>query len=289
MLFTKMQGTGNDFVIVNQIEESVDIQPNVKWICDRHYGIGADGLIVLESSKAADVRMRIFNSDGSEAEMCGNGIRCVGKYLFEKNIRKKFHLCVETNAGRKEISLGVHEERVETVTVDMGKPILYPREIPAVFPGRDVIMQQLILLDESVYPVTCVSMGNPHAVIFVEDPDDIDIEKVGAQIEKDPHFPLRTNVEFARCEDRRNIRMRVWERGVGETHACGTGACAVVVAAILNHLTDDEVSVKLKGGNLFIQWDRWKEKVLLTGTAETVFEGKLEKIQGKVQEDVQSK
>ena len=275
MHFTKMQGTGNDFVIINQVEEAVDIQPKVKEICDRHFGVGADGVITLEPSCAADIRMRIFNPDGSEAEMCGNGIRCVGKYIYEKKIGKKFHFCVETKAGLRDISLGVHEGVVETVTVDMGSPVLYPWEIPADFPGKDVIMQQLVLLDGDVYPVTCVSMGNPHAVIFVENPDGIDIERIGAQIEKDPHFPQRTNVEFALCEDRRNIHMRVWERGVGETYACGTGACAVTVSAILNHLTDDEVSVQLKGGRLFIRWDRWKEKVLLTGSAQIVFEGEM--------------
>lgn len=275
MRFTKMQGIGNDFVIIERSDEISDYGMIAKELCNRHYGIGADGVIILTPSKTADVRMQIYNADGTEAEMCGNGIRCVGKYIYEKKNIKKFHPTIETKAGIKNLTLHVNGEVVDQIVVDMGCPILYPKEIPVEFKGKDVISQQLILANSVVYPVTCVSMGNPHAVIFGDDIHTIDIESVGRAVEKDQHFPNGTNVEFAVCENRRNITMRVWERGVGETEACGTGACAVVVASILNHLTDDEVFVKLKGGELFIRWDRWKNIVFLAGSAETVFEGEI--------------
>lgn len=275
MKFTKMHGSGNDFVIVNGIEENLDIQLQVERLCDRHYGIGADGIIVILPSEKADCRIRIFNADGSEAEMCGNGIRCAGKYLYEKKLVEKLHQRIETKAGIRDLTLGVHGNIVESVTVDMKSPILYPAEIPVDFPGNRCVMEPLKLKSGESYSVTAVSMGNPHAVIFVEDPDRLEISNVGREIEEHEKFPLRTNVEFVRVVNRREIRMRVWERGVGETYACGTGACAAVVASILNHLTDNEVFVKLKGGKLFVRWDRWKDQVLMTGDAIHVFEGEI--------------
>lgn len=275
MKFTKMQGTGNDFVIVNGMEETADIQLLAERLCDRRYGIGADGVIVILPSELADCRIQIFNPDGSEAEMCGNGIRCVGKYLFEKRLVEKLHQRIETKAGLRDLTLGVHRDRVESVAVDMKSPILYPGEIPADFPGNRAVMEEIILENEERIQVTCVSMGNPHAVVFVENPDSVNLEETGRMIETHPCFPMKTNVEFVKVKDRRNLSMRVWERGVGETNACGTGACAAAAAAVLNHLTDDEVFVKLKGGKLFVRWDRWKDRMIMTGTAFHVFEGEI--------------
>ena len=255
MKFTKWHGTGNDFVIVNGFEETIsDYSAKAVEVCDRHYGIGADGLIMVLPSTIADVQMRIFNSDGSEPEMCGNGIRCFARYVYESGLINKTELCVETLAGIIRPNLLLENGRVVAVCVDMGEPRLLRREIPMTGTPEDRAVGESLAIGGSTYRITCVSMGNPHCVIFTEDVESLDLAASGKPIEVHPLFPRKTNVEFAQVIDRRNLRMRVWERGAGVTLACGTGTCATVVAAVLNDLTDRKVKVRLDGGELFVEW-----------------------------------
>lgn len=273
MKFTKMQGLGNDYVYVNCLQEKVE-NPSAAAVkvSDRHFGIGSDGLILINPSKVADFEMEMYNADGSRGEMCGNGIRCVAKYVYDYGLTDKTSISVETLGGIKYLDLTVENGKVKQVKVDMGKPILNPAQIPVIAEG-ETVLDEPIEVGGVTYRITGVSMGNPHAVVFVDDVQQLEIEKIGPLFEKHDRFPKRINTEFVKVLDRKNVQMRVWERGSGETLACGTGACAVAVACILNHLTEDEVTVKLLGGDLTIFWDRKKDTVFMTGPAETVFDG----------------
>lgn len=273
MKFTKMQGLGNDYVYVNCFEEKIDDPSALAvTISDRHFGVGSDGLIMINPSDVADCEMEMYNADGSRGEMCGNGIRCVGKYVYDYGLTDKTEISVETLAGIKYLKLFVENGKVEKVTVDMGSPILIPTEIPVVADGERAV-DEPILVDGEEYRMTCVSMGNPHAIVYVDDVQGLEIEKIGPKFENHERFPNRVNTEFVKVLDRHTVEMRVWERGSGETLACGTGACATAVACILNGLTEDDVTVKLLGGDLQIQWDKEKNTVFMTGPATVVFDG----------------
>ena len=273
MKFTKWQGTGNDFVIVNGFEETiVDYSSKAIEVCDRHYGIGADGLIMVLPSSIADFQMRIINSDGSEPEMCGNGIRCFARYVYESGLTNKTELCVETLAGIIRPTLLVENDRVGSVCVDMGEPRLQRGEIPTAGNPMEKVINELLTVGDCTHRITCVSMGNPHCVIFTENVDSMDLPAFGKPIEEHPFFLRKTNVEFVQVMDRRNLRMRVWERGAGVTLACGTGTCATVVAAVLNNITDRKVKVRLDGGELLVEW-REDNHVYMTGPAVEVFRG----------------
>ena len=278
--FTKMEGIGNDYVYVDCTKQNLENASNLaKIISDRHFGVGSDGLILIESSKKADFRMQMFNSDGTEAEMCGNGIRCVGKYVYDKGLTDKTTLKIETLAGIKVLNLNVEDGKVKTVKVDMGEPILDYKLIPAkdgkVYKSRDGIKfyKVNINIEGDLKELTCVSMGNPHGIDFANNIEKLKIEKFGPIIEVDEHFPNKVNAEFIEILDKHNIKMRVWERGAGETLACGTGACASVVASFLNGYTERNVTVELLGGKLEIEWNKEDNHVYMTGPAETVFEG----------------
>ena len=272
--FTKMQGLGNDYVYIDATKENIE-NPSVlaKYISDRHFGVGSDGLILICPSDKADFRMRMFNSDGSEAEMCGNGIRCVGKFVYDKKLTDKTLVTIETKAGIKTLKLNVKDEKVDTVRVDMGTPILESEKIPVITDENIAQNLRLNALDKS-FDFTCVSMGNPHAVTVVDNVTDFDVKKYGSILEVNEVFPNKTNVEFVEIKDSENIKMRVWERGTGETLACGTGACASAVACNLNGLTKNSVNVELLGGNLNIELGE-DNHVYMTGPAVTVFEGEL--------------
>lgn len=274
MKFTKMQGLGNDYVYVNCFKEKIDNPPELaRRISDRHFGVGADGLIMINPSDKADFEMEMYNADGSRGEMCGNGIRCVAKYVYDYGLTDKTHISVETLGGIKYLDLTVEEGKVKMVKVDMGKPELEPLKIPVKASG-DKAVDEPILVGGNEYRMTCVSMGNPHAVIFIGcDVREFPLEEIGPKFENHERFPNRVNTEFVRVIDRRTAEMRVWERGSGETLACGTGACAVAVACALNGFTEDEVTVRLLGGDLQIRWDREKDTVFMTGPAEVVFDG----------------
>lgn len=274
MKFTKMQGLGNDYVYVNCLKETIADPPALaKKISDRHFGVGSDGLIMINPSDKADFEMEMYNADGSRAEMCGNGIRCVAKYVYDYGLTDKTRISVETLAGIKYLDLTVENGKVSLVRVDMGRPILEPENIPVQAEGSRVVDEPLTV-DGKEYRMTCVSMGNPHAVIFVDqDVRELPLEQIGPSFENHERFPKRINTEFARVLDRRTVEMRVWERGSGETLACGTGTCATAVACVLNGLTEDEITVHLLGGDLHIKWDREKDTVYMTGPAETVFDG----------------
>lgn len=273
MKFTKMQGLGNDYVYVNGFEEKIENPSKLAVkVSDRHFGIGSDGLILINPSKAADFEMEMYNADGSRGEMCGNGIRCVAKYVYDYGLTDKTQISVETLGGIKYLELTAKEGKVVQVQVDMGKPELRPGKIPVIAEG-DTIIDAPIEVGGQEYKMTGVSMGNPHIVIYMDDIDNLEIEKIGPKFENHKRFPNRINTEFVEVLDRNTVKMRVWERGSGETLACGTGACAVAVACILNGLTEDEVTVRLLGGDLFIKWDREKDTVYMTGPAETVFDG----------------
>ncbi len=273
--FTKMHGLGNDYVYMDAIHQNIEEESSLaQFVSNRNFGIGSDGLILICQSDVADFKMRMFNSDGSEAEMCGNGIRCVGKFVYDKVLTKKTEVTIETLAGIKTLELNVKEGRVETVKVDMGEPILEPKEIPVIANEKPVKNLKLKAEDKD-FNFTCVSMGNPHAITIVENVKDFDVEKYGKVLEVDKVFPNKTNVEFIEIIDKNNIKMRVWERGAGETLACGTGACASVVACALNELTDHKVNVELLGGILEIEWSKEDNHVYMTGPAVTVFEGEL--------------
>lgn len=273
MKFTKMHGLGNDYVYVNCFEEKIDNPPAVaRFVSDRHFGIGSDGLIMINPSKTADFEMEMYNADGSRGEMCGNGIRCVAKYVYDYGLTGKTQISVETLGGIKYLDLTVEDGKVSLVKVDMGKPELEADLIP-IISEREQVIDEPIEVDGKEYHMTGVSMGNPHAVIYVDDVKGLDLEKIGPKFENHERFPKRINTEFVHCIDRQTVEMRVWERGSGETLACGTGACAVAVSSILNNLTDTQVTVKLLGGDLQIEWDREKNRVFMTGPATVVFDG----------------
>ena len=273
MKFTKMHGLGNDYVYVNCFEEKIDNPPAVaRFVSDRHFGIGSDGLIMINPSKTADFEMEMYNADGSRGEMCGNGIRCVAKYVYDYGLTDKTQISVETLGGIKYLDLTVEDGKVSLVKVDMGKPKLEADLIP-IISEREQVIDEPIEVDGKEYHMTGVSMGNPHAVIYVDDVKGLDLEKIGPKFENHERFPKRINTEFVHGIDRQTVEMRVWERGSGETLACGTGACAVAVSSILNNLTDTQVTVKLLGGDLQIEWDREKDRVFMTGPATVVFDG----------------
>ena len=273
--FTKMHGLGNDYVYMDAIHQHIENESTLaQVVSNRNFGIGSDGLILICKSEKADFKMRMFNSDGSEAEMCGNGIRCVGKFVYDKGLTQKTEVTIETLAGIKTLQLNVKEGKVETVKVDMGEPILEPNEIPVISEEKPVKNLKLKAEDKE-FVFTCVSMGNPHAITIVENTKKFDVEKYGKVLEVDKAFPNKTNVEFIEIVDKNNIKMRVWERGAGETLACGTGACASVVACVLNNLTETNVNVELLGGKLEIEWNKNDNHVYMTGPAVTVFEGEL--------------
>lgn len=274
MKFTKMQGLGNDYVYVNCFKEKIENPSELAVrISDRHFGVGSDGLIMINPSDKADFEMEMYNADGSRGEMCGNGIRCVAKYVYDYGLTDKTSISVETLGGIKYLDLTVEDGKVSLVKVDMGRPELEPSRIPVVAEG-DRAVDELITVDGKEYRMTCVSMGNPHAVVYVDcDVKELPLEEIGPGFEHHERFPKRVNTEFVRVLDRKTVEMRVWERGSGETLACGTGACAVAVSSALNGLTEDEVTVKLLGGDLRIQWDREGDTVYMTGPAAVVFDG----------------
>ena len=273
--FTKMQGLGNDYVYIDAINQKIEDESSLaKFVSNRHFGIGSDGLILICKSDVADFKMRMFNSDGSEAEMCGNGIRCVAKFVYDKKLTNKTTLTIETLAGIKQLKLNTKEEKVETVRVDMGEPIFEPEKIP-VNSKESPVKNLKLKAEDKEFKFTCVSMGNPHAITFVENVEKFDVEKYGKKLEIDPAFPKKTNVEFIQIVDKNHVKMRVWERGAGETLACGTGASASVIACVLNNLTKRKATVELLGGNLEIEWNEEDNHVYMTGPAVTVFEGEL--------------
>ena len=273
MHFTKMQGIGNDYVYVNCFEETVrDPEALAVRISRPHFGVGSDGLVLIEPSDVADFGMRIFNSDGSESEMCGNATRCIGKYVYERGLTDKTELTLMTRAGLKQLQLRARGGKVHSVRVDMGSPELDPRRVPVDLPG-EIVLGHRLDVGGMMYAIHCVSMGNPHCVIFVRDPDDVDLPMVGPLIENHRIFPNRTNVEFVTVRDRQHLRMRVWERGAGETLACGTGACAALVASVLTGKADREAEVRLNGGILQIAWSPEDNHVYKEGPAEFVFDG----------------
>lgn len=275
MKFTKMQGLGNDYVYVNCFKETIENPPEMaKKVSNRNFGIGSDGLIMINPSDVADFEMEMYNADGSRSEMCGNGIRCVGKYVYDYGLTEKEHISVETLAGIKYLDLTVEDGKVKLVKVDMGSPELVPENIPIVADGNRVI-DEPINVNGTEYRMTGVSMGNPHAVVYVEDVKGLDIETIGPAFENHERFPNRVNTGFVKVLDRNTVEMRVWERGSGETMACGTGACAVAVACILNGFTEDKVTVKLLGGDLQIEWDKEADKIYMTGPAEVSFDGEI--------------
>lgn len=278
MKFTKMHGIGNDYVYVNCFQETVKNPPAVaKFVSDRHFGIGSDGLILIKPSDIADCEMDMYNLDGSQGAMCGNGIRCVAKYAYDYGIVDKTSISVATKSGIKYLDLTVKDGKVSMVKVNMGSPILTASQIPVVAETEQVINAP-IEAEGKTYHMTAVSMGNPHAIIYMDEVADLDLEKIGPSFENHIVFPDRVNTEFVKVLDRHTVQMRVWERGSGETLACGTGACAVAVASILNNHVDGDapVTVKLLGGDLQIFWDQSANLVYMTGPATTVFDGEID-------------
>ncbi|MCM1326273.1 MAG: diaminopimelate epimerase [Bacteroidales bacterium] len=291
MKFTKMQGCGNDYVYVNGVTEQIPAQDKpdiVRKLSDRHFGIGGDGVIFIHPGREADFEMEMYNADGSRAEMCGNGIRCVAKYVYDKGLTDKTDITIVSAGQIKylELMIEINEKSNEDLTtkgkvtgvrVNMGSPILVRELIPVKVEGDlSQVVNEPITVDGKEYRMTCVSMGNPHAVIFTKNVAKLPLEQLGPKFENHPCFPKRVNTEFVEILDRKTVFMRVWERGTGETLACGTGACAVAVAGVLNGLTDEKITVKLLGGELQIEWDREKNLVFMTGPAVTVFEGSVE-------------
>ena len=289
MKFTKMQGLGNDYVYVNCFEEKIENPPAVaRYVSDRHFGIGGDGVIFINPAEEADFEMEMYNADGSRSEMCGNGIRCVAKYVYDKGLTDTKDITIVSAGKIKYLKLTVEGKtatdrgQVTLVQVNMGNPILAPAEVPVTVEATQetadgpAVVNAPIMVDNTEYHMTCVSMGNPHAIVFMEGVKDLDIEKIGPKFEHHTCFPNRTNTEFVEILDRKNVFMRVWERGTGETLACGTGCCATAVACVLNGLTDEEITVKLLGGELHIKWDRKENLVYMTGPAKIVFEGEVD-------------
>ena len=276
MKFTKMQGIGNDYVYVNCFTEQVENPSQVAIrVSDRHFGIGSDGLILIKPSDVADFEMEMYNADGSQGAMCGNGIRCVAKYVYDYRLTDKTSISVNTKSGIKYLDLTVENGKVKEVKVNMGAPVLKTEEIPMIYSKEQVIAQPLNI-NQNLYEVTAVSMGNPHVIVYMNDVKNFKIEEVGPYFEKSSVFPESVNTEFVRVIDRNTVEMRVWERGSGETLACGTGACAVAVACVLNGYTEEQVTVKLLGGDLKIFWDREANLVYMTGPAEVVFDGEIQ-------------
>ena len=276
MEFTKMEGCGNDYVYVNGFTNEIK-NPNKlsEFVSNRNFGIGSDGLIVINPSDKADFRMNMYNADGSEGKMCGNGIRCVAKYVYDNKMTDKTTITVETLSGVKTLVLNVEDDKVKTVCVNMGSPVIEAKEVP-VLSDMEQVIDEPVTVDGMEYKITCVSMGNPHAVTFIDDTDSLDIEHIGPKFENHPIFPDRINTEFIQIIDRNTIKMRVWERGSGETLACGTGACASVVASVLNGLTENKVRVKLLGGDLFIEYNEEENTVYMTGPAKVSFTGNID-------------
>lgn len=274
--FTKMQGIGNDYVYIDAINQNIKNESSLaKFISNRHFGIGSDGLILICKSNVADFKMRMFNSDGSEAEMCGNGIRCLGKFVYDKGLTNKTTVKIETLAGIKSLILNTKDGKVETARVDMGEPILEAEKIP-VISNENPVKNLILNAEGEQFKFTCVSMGNPHAVTIVKDTKNFNVEKYGKVLEIDKAFPKKANIEFVQIVDKHNIKMRVWERGTGETLACGTGACATLVACNINGMTERKVNIELLGGNLEIEWNKDDNHVYMTGSATSVFEGKID-------------
>ena len=275
MKFTKMQGIGNDYVYVNCFKETVKNPSEMaKKVSDRHFGIGGDGLILIKPSDIADCEMEMYNADGSRGAMCGNGIRCVAKYVYDYGVVKKTELRVATGSGVKTLELEVKNGKVQKVTVDMGEPVLDTAKIP-VLSDKKQLLNEPIEVAEKEYHMTTVSMGNPHAIVYLEELKNLEIEEIGPKFEYHPCFPDRVNTEFCRVLNDHTVEMRVWERGSGETLACGTGACAVAVASILNGYTKNHVTIRLLGGELEILWDRTTNHIFMTGPAVTVFDGEI--------------
>ena len=278
MKFTKMHGLGNDYIYVDGGKEIIPAESKpelVKRLSDRHFGIGGDGVIFINPSDVADFEMEMWNADGTRAEMCGNGIRCVAKYVYDKGLTDKKCITIVSAGQVKTLNLTIRGGKVELVKVNMGQPELIAKNVPVLADTEQVINQPIWVQDKE-YRMTCVSMGNPHAVIFTEGVEDMDLEAIGPHFENHPRFPKRTNTEFVQIIDRNTVLMRVWERGSGETLACGTGASATAVACILNGLTEEQLTVKLLGGDLEIYWDKKDNCVYMTGPATTVFEGEVE-------------
>lgn len=278
MKFTKMQGCGNDYVYVNGFEEKIPLEQKpalVQKLSDRHFGIGGDGVIFINPSDVADFEMEMYNADGSRSEMCGNGIRCVAKYVYDKGLTNATEISIVSAGKIKYLQLTVEENKVTRVRVNMGSPILAPELVPVEAEGEQVV-DEPITVDGQEYRMTCVSMGNPHAVVFMDGVKEMNLEKIGPSFENHKRFPKRTNTEFVEILDRKNVFMRVWERGTGETLACGTGCCATAVACVLNGLTDNEITVKLLGGEISIEWDREANLIYMTGPATIVFDGEVE-------------
>lgn len=276
MKFTKMQGTGNDYIFINCFEENVTAPSalSVK-LSDRHFGVGGDGIILICPSDTADFKMRMFNSlDGSEAQMCGNGIRCFAKYVYDKCLTDKTRITVETPAGLKALDLNIVDGKVQTVRVDMGEPVIASDGIPVLAGTPDFIGQPVTAGDQT-YLMTCVNMGNPHAVTFVDDVSALDLPRIGPPLENHPIFPERANIEFVERIDDKTLKMRVWERGSGETLACGTGASAALVAAVLNGGCSRRAKLILLGGALYIEWNEYDNHVYKTGPAQFVFDGEI--------------
>lgn len=300
MKFTKMHGCGNDYIYVDGQAERIPAEEKpelVRRLSDRHFGIGGDGVIFINPSDVADFEMEMYNLDGSRAEMCGNGIRCVAKFVYDKKLTDKTSISICSFGKIKYLDLCVRDGKVSTVKVNMGSPVLEAEEIPVIFDGNvgagdsakgsavenagsfatdRAVIDEKIEVDGREYKMTCVSMGNPHAVVFMDEVSTLPLDKIGPGFENHARFPKRVNTEFVKVIDRDNVEMRVWERGTGETLACGTGACATAVACILNGLTNEKVTVKLTGGSLDIRWDRKENLVYMTGPATTVFEGEIE-------------
>lgn len=281
MKFTKMHGCGNDYIYVNGFAEHIDADRKpelVRRLSDRHFGIGGDGVIFINPGKSAAFEMEMYNADGTRAQMCGNGIRCVAKYIYDHGLTDQTDIAIESFGRVKYLELTPgSDDKVSTVRVNMGEPVLRAAEIPVISDNEQVV-SEAIEVDGKVYEMTCVSMGNPHAVVFIDDADikDLDIEAVGPYFENHARFPERTNTEFVRIIDRNNVQMRVWERGTGETLACGTGCCATAVACVLNGLTDTKVNVSVPGGEILCEWDRQDNVVYMTGPAAVVFDGEVD-------------
>ena len=291
MKFTKMHGCGNDYIYIDGAREHIEMRDKpelVKRFSDRHFGIGGDGVIFINPAEEADFEMEMYNADGSRSEICGNGIRCVAKYVYDKGLTDKKDITIVSAGKIKYLKLTVEGKtatdrgQVTLVQVNMGNPILAPAEVPVTVEATQetadgpAVVNAPIMVDDTEYHMTCVSMGNPHAIVFMEGVKDLDIEKIGPKFEHHTCFPNRTNTEFVEILDRKNVFMRVWERGTGETLACGTGCCATAVACVLNGLTDEEITVKLLGGELHIKWDRKENLIYMTGPAKIVFEGEVD-------------
>ncbi len=277
MKFTKMHGCGNDYIYVDGSREHISTEDKpevVRRLSDRHFGIGGDGVIFINPSTEADFEMEMYNADGSRAEMCGNGIRCVAKYVYDKKLTEKKKISIISAGKIKHLCLAIQDKKVILVKVNMGEPEFSSEKVP-VLSSKEQVIDEPITVRGKEYRMTCVSMGNPHAVVFVDDVENLEIEKIGPYFENHEWFPKRTNTEFVKVLDRNTVQMRVWERGTGETLACGTGACATVAACIQNGLTEEQVTVKLLGGDLEIFWNRNENHIYMTGPASHVFDGEI--------------